>query len=111
MLLQKLHRSNFSMQTQLPADTFRKANTVPNCPSKHYHLSIRVVYYEDFPTRGYHQMTILFATSTRQLFSDVTGNYIDFAANGTTDIQTNVVSLTFSPYSTHLFHSLPTSRS
>ncbi|KAF8865704.1 hypothetical protein BDZ45DRAFT_684226 [Acephala macrosclerotiorum] len=34
--------------------------------------------------------TELFAKATRQLFSEVTGYYIDFPANGTTDIQTNV---------------------
>ncbi|KUJ07452.1 uncharacterized protein LY89DRAFT_789560 [Mollisia scopiformis] len=34
--------------------------------------------------------TVVFAVATRQLFSTVTGNYIDFPANGTTDIQTNV---------------------
>ena len=35
--------------------------------------------------------TIAFADATRQLFSKVTGDYIDFK-NGTTDIITNVVS-------------------
>lgn len=32
-----------------------------------------------------------FALLTRQVFSKVTGEYVDFAANGTTDIITNVV--------------------
>ncbi|CZR61848.1 uncharacterized protein PAC_11745 [Phialocephala subalpina] len=34
--------------------------------------------------------TELFAQATRQLFSEVTGCYVDFPRNGTTDIQTNV---------------------
>lgn len=35
--------------------------------------------------------TLAFADSTRQVFSEVTGQYKDFPANGTTDIITNVV--------------------
>lgn len=67
------------------AAAFEKVPFAPDCVVLLYANGLPGVEVADTDTT-----TRAFATTTRQLFSKVTGQYVDFA-NGTTDVMTNVV--------------------